>query len=183
MRTRVLFLLSLFIGVSAFSAFAVFSWAIPTAKGVAVSTAPSVNSISGSYRETKLRSGPDSLATVGHYKDTICLIPIGATPSAYFKPAMGVAYILSWAKSTGRGDSLSFAFWIKGYSVDNKVICQMGDTILADTMSYQIRLPLQTQIVAHHFSVTMLLTPDAGADSAKPWIFHEWYLQALEPSK
>jgi hypothetical protein len=178
MRSKLFGAAGLFLVALVASAFA-FSWSIPAASGVSLRTAPPVNSISGSYGETKLRSGPDSLCRVGHYRDTLNLIPIFPV----FRPRLGMDYVLSWAPLTGRQDSTSLAIYIIGYSADGKMIAELGDSAIVSPNCGQYRIPFMSQILAHHFSVTLFSSSDAGQDSTKPVILHEFYLQWREPSK
>lgn len=165
--------------VALVSAVLAFTWSIPTATGVSLKTPPAVNSISGSYGELKLRSGPDSLCRVGHYRDTLNLIPISPT----FRPKLGMDYVLSWAPFTGRQDSTSLAIYVIGYSADGKMIAELGDSAIVSPNAGQYRIPFMSQILAHHFSVTLFSSTDAGQDSTKPVILHEFYLMWREPSK
>jgi hypothetical protein len=148
------------------------SWAIPVAKGVSMDKGAAVNAVGGTYKETLLRSGPDSLARSGHYKDTLCI-------TSSFTPSSGIGYVLAWDSTTGRTDTMSLGIIMTAYAADGRVIGRMVDSTIISSDPAQFRLPIREQLMGTRFSIKGILTPDASADSV-PFIYHRWYIIARE---
>ncbi len=149
-----------------------------SASGVAMTVAPPTNTIMGTVpTESRLHTGPDTLCTAGHYRDSLLLL-------SAFTPKSKVQYVLKGDTIWGRySDSVSWAIEVTAFTSYGTICGRMTDTTITSTAPWQFVLPFYSQIMGKTFNVCLKKTAATGADSTNPQIFKGVYLDYREPMK